>query len=98
MPPIPLQSAWTIIKMQDVRQYFYGNVIVVTAPSKADVPASIVPILLVATPRHQFSPCLIEVSLLDVRLHCLARILLLASLLPISTKQLTDLIQLAIIP
>ncbi len=44
MPPIPLRLAWTIMRMRDVRWYFYSNDVVASAPSRVDVPASVVPI------------------------------------------------------
>jgi hypothetical protein len=76
-----------IMKMQDIRWYFYSNVVVASAPSRTDVPASVVPFPLVATPHHWFSLCLIEVLFLDIQLHHLVSVLLLVSLLPISAKQ-----------
>jgi hypothetical protein len=84
--------------MQIVRRYFNGNVVIASVPSRADVPTFVIPVPLVTMHHHWFSPCLIEALFLDVRLHCLTSMLLLMSLLPISMKQSTNLIQLSTIP
>ncbi|KAL3821869.1 hypothetical protein ACHAXA_002861 [Cyclostephanos tholiformis] len=81
-----------------IRRYFYGDVIAQQqARSSSSATDGSAPAASMA-PRHQFSPCLIEASFTDVRLHRLTNVSLSASLLPISAKQSTDPIQLETIP
>ena len=82
-----------------IRRYFYGDPPSSPKPSSAtDGSSSASAPPPAAVPRQQFSPCLIEASFADVKLHRLANVSLSASLLPISAKQSTDPIQLTTIP
>jgi polyribonucleotide 5'-hydroxyl-kinase len=79
-----------------IRRYFYGDPM--PHPKSSSAPDGGAAAAPPAAPRHQFSPCLIEASFADVRLHRLTNVSLSASLLPISAKQSTDPIQLTTIP
>ena len=85
-----------------IRRYFYGDVVAQqtqrSSSSSSAADGSAAAAASSMGPRHQFSPCLIEASFADVRLHRLTNVSLSASLLPISAKQSTDPIQLETIP
>ena len=85
-----------------IRRYFYGDVVAQqtqrSSSSSSAADGSAAAAASSMGPRHQFSPCLIEASFADVRLHRLTNVSLSASLLPISAKQLTNPIHLETIP
>jgi len=71
-------------RAQSIKRYFYGDMVLPKATETAPTPS----------PQRQFSPSLAEVSFSDVKLYEVSRVSLSASLLPVSSAQATDPIQL----
>jgi len=89
-------------RSQSIKRYFYGDILPPKSPDATNANAtasSISPTTAATSPlQYQFTPNLIETPIHSLHLHKLTSLSLTASLLPVSSKQSTDPIQITTLP
>ena len=80
-----------VLRSQSIKRYFYGAAL---SPKNAESTANTGRI----TTQYQYTPSLLEIPFGEIKLHKLSNVSLSASMLPVSSKQSTDPIQLVTIP
>jgi len=80
-----------VLRSQSIKRYFCGGAL---SPKNAESTANTGRI----TTQYQYTPSLLEIPFGEIKLHKLSNVSLSASMLPVSSKQSTDPIQLVTIP